>query len=97
MTSSDALERMAAQVLHPARSTEAVNLTTLGAEVAPSELMAAPGFIPDAVADVDEIGGTPTHEELVREVFEMRQNLNMWLVALIRRIEELEQRPCPEK
>jgi hypothetical protein len=73
MTSLDALERMAAQVHAPARSTDPVNLTTLGAEVKPADLLADPGFVPDAVADAVQIGGMPTHEELAMLVFELRQ------------------------
>jgi hypothetical protein len=73
MTSSDAWEQMAGRVLKPARSIDPVNLTTLGAEAKPAEVLAHPDFVPDAVADAIEIGGMPTHEELVMQVFELRQ------------------------
>lgn len=84
MTSLSVLERMAARVLKPARSTVEINLTTTGADVAPADLFANPGFVPDAVADAVEIGGMPTHEELAVLVFELSQ-----------RVKELELKLCP--
>jgi hypothetical protein len=75
MTSFAALERMAAQVLKPARSTAPVDLTTTGADVAPADLFANPGFVPDAVADAVEIGGMPMHEELAAMVFALSQRV----------------------
>ena len=102
MTSLDALERMAAQVLAPARSTDPVNLTTLGAEAEPSAVTAHPDFVPDAVADAVEIGGMPTHEELAMLVFELRQTIRrndeahlLELASFERRLQHLELKQCP--